>query len=73
MSVKTFGDHSLRNLRGAPELCEPLLRAVSSLLYLVHPDGNTKGFTSEGSINIYILSEDMKNEAEQGKGCGKAA
>jgi hypothetical protein len=54
VSVRKFGDHSLRNLRGAPEFCETLLRAVGSLLNLVRPDGSTKGSSSEGSINIDI-------------------
>jgi hypothetical protein len=66
-------------LGGAPELCEPLLRAMGSLLYPVRHDVSTKGFSSEGSINIDIRlmvrklcsePEDMKNEA---RNSGRAA
>jgi hypothetical protein len=72
MSVRKFVGRSLGNLR-APEFCEPLLRAVGSLLYVVRRDVSTKGFSSEGSINIDIRlmvrklcaePEDMKNEAQ---------
>jgi hypothetical protein len=44
MSVRKFVGRSLRNF-----VCEPLLRAVASLLYV-----STKDFSSEGSINIDI-------------------